>query len=541
MLQAVKSIKSKILIALLVVFALIIIVTTIRTASNERDMVMQMAVDKTQLIANTFFDNVNTMMLSGTMSQRALLREKLLEEPGIIGVKIIRADNIVKLFGPGNPEQLIEDDIDRQGLNSSEPLIVQGENEQGRVVSIVLPLPALSNYKATNCLTCHVVDEGTILGAVRVDYSLEELDDRISRELWNLLLINIAVTVVGLFLIQWYLGYVALNPLEQIRDIMSKNAEKRDLTQAIDISSDDEIGHVAQAFNKMLENFSHSLCQVRNSVTQLNQNSSAISTSAEETTQAARKQQQETESVANAVSKMEQTAAEVGESATNAAQVSRQADQAATEGAETTQQAIDGIYQLVGNIENAAEVITALNQQSEGVGAVLDVIRSIAEQTNLLALNAAIEAARAGEQGRGFAVVADEVRTLAIRSHESTQEIERIIEQLQTGARQAVEVMTEAKQQAESRKTEVQSADQTLKGIAQNVSEIHQINETMNDTMVKQAEITSQVLQSISNIGKLSENTTADSENTAQQSDELVRLAKGLDDLIDQFQFKQQG
>ena len=541
MLQAVKSIKSKILIALLVVFALIIIVTTIRTASNERDMVMQLAVDKTQLIANTFFDNVNTMMLSGTMSQRALLRKKLLEEPGIIGVKIIRADNIVKLFGPGNPEQVIEDDIDRQGLNSSEPLIVQGENEQGRMVSIVLPLPALSNYKATNCLTCHVVDEGTVLGAVRVDYSLEALDDRITRELWNLLLINIAVTVVGLFLIQWYLGYVALNPLEKIRDIMSKNAEKRDLTQAIDISSDDEIGHVAQAFNKMLENFSHSLSQVRNSVTQLNQNSSAISTSAVETTQAARKQQQETESVANAVSQMEQTASEVGASATNAAQVSRQADQAATEGAETTQQAIDGIYQLVGNIENAAEVITALNQQSEGVGAVLDVIRSIAEQTNLLALNAAIEAARAGEQGRGFAVVADEVRTLAIRSHESTQEIERIIEQLQTGARQAVEVMTQAKQQAESRKTEVQTADQTLKGIARDVSEIHRINETMNDTMVKQAEITSQVLQSISNIGKLSENTTADSENTAQQSDELVRLAKGLDDLIDQFQFKQQG
>ena len=532
-----RSLKLKILAALVLVFGLLIVVTTSITTNNERSMVMDLAVDKTLQATRTYFDNINTMMLSGTMAQRNILREKLLETEGIEQVKVIRAPAISDLFGPGNPEQIIEDDLDRQGLASKEPIIVKTENENGRLVSVVIPMLSSENYKGTNCTTCHVTSPGTVLGTVRIDYSLQHLDEKISDNLWQLSLVNIAVMVVGLVVITWFIGYVVLNPLNRIRNIMTQNAENQDLTQCIDINREDEIGGVAQAFNQMLAHFSDSLAQVSAAVQQLNANSTSISSSADQTVAAASQQNQETERVAAAIVQLEQSAQGLSVTAREVAQLSSDADTAASNGATTTGQAIDGILKLVHSIENASQVIQSLNAQSEGVGAVLDVIKGIAEQTNLLALNAAIEAARAGEQGRGFAVVADEVRTLATRSHESTQEIERIIEQLQGGAKQAVDVMRQAREQAEERKQEVESADQSLKQIAARVSDIHGMNEQMTSTVENQNDITQQVHQSIISISTLSESTTKDAEKTSHQSGDIVSMAHKLSQLISRFSF----
>lgn len=532
-----KSLKNKILIALILVFALLIIVTTTINTFNEREMVMDLAVDKTEQMTRTYFDNVNTMMLSGTMAQRSVLREKLLESEGIKRVKIIRGEAVSKIFGNGNPEQIVEDDLDRQGLKSKEPMIVKGENEHGRSVTVIIPMLASENYKGTNCTTCHVTEVGTLLGTVRIDYSLEELDRLIDANMWTLSGVNIVVMIVGLFIITWYIGFVVLNPLARIRDIMTENAEKQDLTQRIDIDKEDEIGQVAKAFNQLLVHFSDSLGQVSQAVSKLNQSSSLISTSAEKTVSAANQQRKETESVANSITLLEQSADGLAVTAVDVAKASSQADSDAREGTSTTHKAIEGILKLVNSIENASQVIQSLDEQSEGVGSVLDVIKGIAEQTNLLALNAAIEAARAGEQGRGFAVVADEVRTLATRSHESTQEIERIIEQLQAGAKQAVEVMSQAKEQAEQRKVEVETADNSLKLIAQRVSEIHGMNEKMNQTVRQQSDITHAVQDSIVNISDLSESTSLDAEQTSSQGEDIVRLAQDLDKLINRFTF----
>jgi len=315
-------------------------------------------------------------------------------------------------------------------------------------------------------------------------------------------------------------------------DLMERNS---DLTQLVKVDSEDEMGRTAMALNKMIERFSDSLRQVVNSSGELEDAAKSINVSSSKSLQAAQSQKTETTQIQHAIEELHESIQLVMANAEQSSQASAEAKVVARTGVTKTDQATASINTMNSAIQSTAEVIASLDQRSNNVGGVLGVIKGIAEQTNLLALNAAIEAARAGDSGRGFAVVADEVRTLSQRTHESTQEIESMIEQLQSEARHAVDSMHKAQSTAEEGMERVNEAAKALHSMTEHVERMSSLNDETLKRMHMQVEVGRNVSQGIDSISTHSLNTSQSAEQTTEIAKRLVNMANHLSTLVKKF------
>ncbi len=290
-------------------------------------------------------------------------------------------------------------------------------------------------------------------------------------------------------------GLITRNLQAVIASLQDIAEGEGDLTRRIPASSRDEIGQVVHWFNLFVEKLNHAIGDVVSVIPQLTQVSQQLGGVTEETSRMANEQSDISVHVTQSIEEMLETVRQVAMHAASAADAATEADADAKEGSVVVAQTVTSINHLAGEVENAAGVIQQLEKDTENVGTILDVIKSIAEQTNLLALNAAIEAARAGEHGRGFAVVADEVRTLASRTQESTQEIQKVIETLQAAARSAVSVMGSGQESAAASVSSAEKTGNTLHSITDKVESISEMN-TQIATATEEQQRTSEQIQS---------------------------------------------
>jgi methyl-accepting chemotaxis protein len=375
------------------------------------------------------------------------------------------------------------------------------------------------------------------LAAVMADSQKLQSDLQAQRKTDTVGMAIAGLVVAGLgLLVIWLVGHGIARPLKQMVAMLNDIAQgEGDLTRRLTSDRADELGAIASGFNTFLIKLQGMITQVVSSVQKVSDSSEHTADIAIRTNQGVHKQMVEIDQVATAVHEMTATAQDVARNATQAAQAASHADQAASQGMRIVRDTSASIGVLAEEIGKAVAVVQTLAKDSENINAILTAIRGIAEQTNLLALNAAIEAARAGEQGRGFAVVADEVRNLAQKTQQATEEIQAMIQQLQQGTRDVVRVMEDSQNRTDESVQHAAKAAEALETITQAVSVINDMNTQIASAAEEQSAVAEDINRNVINIGQVANEVAGGADESSAASADLTKLAEQQRRLINQF------
>ncbi|ROM51774.1 chemotaxis protein [Pseudomonas rhodesiae] len=375
------------------------------------------------------------------------------------------------------------------------------------------------------------------LAAVMADSQKLQSDLQAQRKTDTVGMAIAGLVVAGLgLLVIWLVGHGIARPLKQMVAMLNDIAQgEGDLTRRLTSDRADELGAIASGFNTFLIKLQGMITQVVSSVQKVSDSSEHTADIAIRTNQGVHKQMVEIDQVATAVHEMTATAQDVARNATQAAQAASHADQAASQGMRIVRDTSASISVLAEEIGKAVAVVQTLAKDSENINAILTAIRGIAEQTNLLALNAAIEAARAGEQGRGFAVVADEVRNLAQKTQQATEEIQAMIQQLQQGTRDVVRVMEDSQNRTDESVQHAAKAAEALETITQAVSVINDMNTQIASAAEEQSAVAEDINRNVINIGQVANEVAGGADESSAASADLTKLAEQQRRLINQF------
>lgn len=377
---------------------------------------------------------------------------------------------------------------------------------------------------------------GDLYGAFEIitplEVALKEYNQHIIFAILSLIATLCVIGLTGYFVMSKYI----ISPLTEIAISLQNIAgSSGNLKARLKIIGKSEFAWVAGSFNSFVKKIAQTVDEISATSEQLAKSSDILTSITRATQQGAERQLQETAHVANSMSQMTSSVQDVANNAVSASKAASAADNEAESGKNIVSAAVGGINTLASEVENAASVIHELENDSNSIGEVLSVIQGIAEQTNLLALNAAIEAARAGEQGRGFAVVADEVRTLASRTQKSTLEIQQTIQRLQSRAKSAVAVMEKGRNSATASVQQAASAGGSIASISERIDAISGMNSQIANAAERQTAVVSEINTNINNISRISEETAVGAKNTAQACQDLLDLANQLRSAISSF------
>jgi methyl-accepting chemotaxis protein len=437
-------------------------------------------------------------------------------------------------------EKLIDSSEERAAYDEYVRLLAQYHQIEERMKSLsranqveelrtLLNTELLNNSDQVNAVLNRLLDINNKMALATNQQAADQYD--MAFELVVILLI-LATALTMLF--AWLLTRSITLPIAQALDAAEEIAEGN-LTRPIKVEGNDEAGRLLLAMAKMQDKLKDTLQRISGSATQLASAAEELNAVTDESARGLTQQNNEIEQAATAVNEMTSAVEEVARNAVSTSEASKNATSSAGDGRDLVQETVSAIERMSSDVQATATLIGNLAEESRDIGKVLDVIRGLADQTNLLALNAAIEAARAGEAGRGFAVVADEVRALAHRTQQSTSEIERMIGSIQAGTEHAVDSMRNSTERAESTLNIAKGAGMSLDTINTAIVEINERNLVIASAAEEQAQVAREVDRNLVNIRDLSVQSATGASQTSAASSELSRLAVDLNGMVGRF------
>jgi len=526
------SLGTKLLIPIAIIFFVTIVVSSINAISHQKQQSEHKIQEKTNGIALNLFDSLNTMMLTGTINNRKILIDKITQNKNIIELRVLHGEG--RIIKSDSVEHKPVDEFDQRALNGEEINEWIEQNGDSQLL-VIKPFKASKDYNGVNCLTCHQVDEGIVIGAIRVVYSMQDEEALISQALWTNIASSGVILIIGLVTIYALIRFLIIKPLSEFRKTIYIVEEDNDLKQRINVNSDDELGRTANVFNTLLVEFQEIIKAVSDSSNQLGGATAQLTSITHDTLEDVNSQNIRIDIVGEVLQNLSTASEDVFEHAKKADKNTDRAYQDSQQGQEITHKVAAHLDSILVSVSDAESALKLLVADSKSISELLQVIQSIAEQTNLLALNAAIEAARAGEQGRGFAVVADEVRNLAKRTQESTLQINEVIGNLEKNSDLAVEQMSISNEVVKSTLEIGHGATQALDTINNATKTIRE----MNNKIVKSTEKKSFIVDAIyENVKQLTENANSTQNNankTEECSQNIKLVAEKLDAFVNKF------
>ena len=479
---------------------------------------------------------LTSMMITETVAKRDILLDQLKQLPTVSDLRVTRGESVTSQFGPGLGSESKPNDIEKRVLATGTEFSAIQSDTNGQVLHVVRPVIARGGYLGKDCLSCHKVTTGTALGAVSIKIPLGRINQAFINDSVKSIGVATLVAFILLGIIYFFLRNVVTRPLDQIvTELRGIATGGGDLTFRMEVRCQDEIGMVSQALNMCIEKLQGIVAEVKSDAENVLRTSSELAVTSAHV--AANSEQTSTDAygMATQVEMMTVTLESLANQAADVQHTCSESSEHSARGGDVILAAVAEMDHIAATVNESSRIIQDLGQQSNQISRIVHVIKEIADQTNLLALNAAIEAARAGEQGRGFAVVADEVRNLAARTGNSTQEIAAMIDKIQAGTQLAIKSMETGVASVDEGSALARQAGEAINQIKARVGEVCCAVNEISASLKDHAQSNDDSSRKVEEIARLTEENSKAFQETAITVQRINELASSLGRLVGRY------